>query len=78
MSIVSERDPTKHAHMRKYLSNAFSDRSLKEQEYLVAEVVDEMIVKLGELADGKNGVVNGNSATNMVMWYNLVTFDVSP
>ncbi|PSK33980.1 Isotrichodermin C-15 hydroxylase [Elsinoe australis] len=76
LSIVSERDPTKHAHMRKYLSNAFSDRSLKEQEYLVAEVVDEMIVKLGELADGKNGVVSGNSATNMVMWYNLVTFDI--
>ncbi|KAL8737128.1 MAG: hypothetical protein Q9181_001999 [Wetmoreana brouardii] len=35
-SVVSERDPAKHAEMRKYLSNAFSDRSLKEQEYLIS------------------------------------------
>ncbi|KAI1380476.1 benzoate 4-monooxygenase cytochrome P450 [Hypoxylon crocopeplum] len=37
-SIVSERDPTNHGIMRKYLSHAFSDRSLKEQEGLVGEI----------------------------------------
>ena len=48
LSIVSERDPQRHARMRKYLANAFSDRSLKDQEPLVQEIVDELIVKLGE------------------------------
>ncbi|KAF4556510.1 Cytochrome P450-like protein 75 [Elsinoe fawcettii] len=71
LSIVSERDPEKHAHMRKYLANAFSDRSLKEQEHLISSVVDELVAKLGELADNKEARV-----TNMVMWYNLATFDI--
>lgn len=66
-SIVSERDPAKHAVMRKYLSNAFSDRSLKEQEYLVSEVVDLFIKKIGE--KGVDGV-------DLVLWLNLTTFDI--
>ncbi|KAE8423452.1 hypothetical protein BDV36DRAFT_290134 [Aspergillus pseudocaelatus] len=39
-SIVSERDPKKHAEMRKYLASAFSDRTLKSQEPLIAETAD--------------------------------------
>ena len=68
-SIVSERDPTVHARMRKYLSHAFSDRSLKEQEDLVAEVVDLFIQQIG---------MHGNcdEGTDMVMWFNLTTFDI--
>lgn len=69
-SIVSERNPAKHAVMRKYLSNAFSDRSLKEQEYLVSEVVDLFIKKIGEKGvDGVDGV-------DLVLWLNLTTFDI--
>ncbi|KAK3044115.1 hypothetical protein LTS18_002142, partial [Coniosporium uncinatum] len=68
-SIVSERDPVVHGKMRKYLSHAFSDRSLKAQEYLVSEVVDLFIAKLGERGTNAEG-------TNMVMWYNLCTFDI--
>ena len=34
-SIVSERDPTVHAGMRKLLSPAFSDRALSQQESLL-------------------------------------------
>lgn len=55
--------------MRKYLANAFSDRSLKDQEPLIQEVVDQLIDKLAEYGSGLGG-------TNMVMWFNLATFDV--
>jgi len=55
--------------MRKYLANAFSDRSLKDQEPLIQEVVDQLIDKLAENGSGPGG-------TNMVMWFNLATFDV--
>lgn len=68
-SIVSERDPVTHGKMRKYLSHAFSDRSLKDQEHLVSEIVDEFISQLGVNASGKDGA-------NMVLWFNLTTFDV--
>lgn len=46
-SIVSERDPTEHGKMRKYLSHAFSDRSLSEQEDLIADVIDTFITQVG-------------------------------
>lgn len=68
-SIVSERDPVTHGQMRKHLSHAFSDRSLKDQESLVAEVVDLFIKQLGVHASGKDGA-------DMVMWFNLTTFDI--
>lgn len=66
-SIVSERDPTKHRDMRKYLSTAFSDRSLKEQESLISGVIDRFIDQIGRL--GRDGI-------DMTMWSNLMTFDV--
>ncbi|KAF5493984.1 Cytochrome P450 monooxygenase BOT4 [Colletotrichum fructicola] len=69
LSIVSERDPRKHAEMRRYLSSAFSDRSLKSQEPLIAESVDKLVDKLEEAGRDAHG-------TNMVMWFNLVTFDI--
>ncbi|KAJ5037690.1 cytochrome P450 monooxygenase-like protein, partial [Bipolaris maydis] len=69
LSIVSERDPRKHAEMRRYLSSAFSDRSLKSQEPLIADSVDRLVEKLEEAGRGAHG-------TNMVMWFNLVTFDI--
>jgi cytochrome P450 len=42
---VSEREPGKYAEMRRYLSSAFSDRSLKSQEPLIAESVDRLVDK---------------------------------
>ncbi|KAG8627846.1 hypothetical protein KVT40_003719 [Elsinoe batatas] len=71
LSIVSERDPEKHAHMRKYLASAFSDRSLKEQEHLISGTVDELVARLGQLADREERAV-----TDIVTWYNLTTFDI--
>ncbi|KAH0426616.1 benzoate 4-monooxygenase cytochrome p450 [Colletotrichum camelliae] len=69
LSIVSERDPRKHAEMRRYLSSAFSDRSLKSQEPLITESVDKLVDKLENAGRDAHG-------TNMVMWFNLVTFDI--
>lgn len=68
-SIVSERDPAKHAEMRKFLSNAFSDRSLKEQEYLVTKVIDDFCRQVGAIGQEKGGV-------DLSKWFNLLTFDV--
>lgn len=69
LSIVSERDPKSHAEMRKDLASAFSDRSLKAQEPLIAEAVDRFIEKVGDAGNNPHG-------TDMVMWYNLTTFDI--
>ncbi|KAL9116201.1 MAG: hypothetical protein Q9227_000572 [Pyrenula ochraceoflavens] len=49
-SMGALRDPAKHASIRRYTNPAFSDRSLKDQEYLVNEIVDpfiENVVKVG-------------------------------
>ena len=68
-SIVSERDPAKHSEMRKFLSNAFSDRSLKEQEYLIAGVIDQFCEQVGHYGSDQGGI-------DLSKWFNLLTFDV--
>jgi hypothetical protein len=66
-SIVSERDPTTHGKMRKYLSNAFSQRSLVEQEFIISGVTDRFIERIGEL---------GVDGLDIVKWFNMMTFDI--
>ena len=66
-SIVSERDPTVHGTMRKYLAHAFSQRSLSEQEYLVSNSVDCFIEKIGR--DSAHGV-------DIVLAFTLMSFDI--
>jgi cytochrome P450 len=66
---VSERDPKRHAEMRKYLASAFSDRTLRSQEPMIAECVDRFVEKLGEAGQKPEG-------TDIVMWFNLTTFDI--
>lgn len=68
-SIISERDPGVHGEMRKFLSHAFSEKSLKAQEPLISEVIDELVVQLGTRASNETGVDIAN-------WYNLTTFDI--
>lgn len=68
LSIVSVRDPDEHAHMRRYLRDAFSDRSLRDQEYLISEVIDRFVERIGE--EGKD-----SQEIDIVMWFNLATFD---
>ena len=66
-SIVSERDPVEHGKMRKHLSHAFSDRSLLEQEDLIAGVVDTFIAQIG-----KKGV----EGLNISEAFGMMTFDI--
>lgn len=68
-SIVSERDPARHSAMRKFLSAAFSDRSLREQEDLVKRVIDDFIDQVRQRGNSEDGV-------DMTMWTNLLTFDI--
>ncbi|EAW12419.1 cytochrome P450 [Aspergillus clavatus NRRL 1] len=68
-SVVSERDPAKHRAMRKFLAAAFSERSLREQEGLVTQVIDDFIDQVGQRGNSKEGV-------DMTMWTNLLTFDI--
>lgn len=53
--------------MRRYLSPAFSERSLKDQEDLITSVIDRFVERIGE---------HGVRSVNLTMWFNLMTFDV--
>ncbi|CAD6591261.1 MAG: hypothetical protein ASARMPRED_005286 [Alectoria sarmentosa] len=66
-SIVSERDPTEHGKMRKYLSHAFSDRSLSEQEHLISSVIDSYILKLGKV---------GHHGLDLSKTFEMIAFDI--
>ena len=68
-SLITERDPEKHAEMRRYMSNSFSDRSLRAQEPLVADCIDRLVARIGEVGNVPEGI-------NMVKWYHLTTFDI--
>ena len=64
--------------MRKYLSSAFSERSLREQEYLVAEVVDQFIEKIdpGSRRGEEKGEAGEGAEVELVNMFNLTTFDI--
>lgn len=66
-SIISERDPTEHGKMRKFLSQAFSDRSLMEQENLIAEVIDQFIEVIGK---------RGAQELDICQAFEMMTFDI--
>jgi hypothetical protein len=69
-SLVNTKDPTEHGKMRRYLANAFSEKSLREQESLVAKEVDTLVAKLGEYGGAKDG-------TDLQRWLNMATFDIT-
>lgn len=58
-------EKTKHAFLRRLLSNAFSEKTLKDQEPVLSKYVDLLISRLLEVCDG------GKSPENMVKWYNV-------
>ncbi|KAF2249411.1 putative cytochrome P450 [Trematosphaeria pertusa] len=68
-SIVSERDPAKHAQMRKFLSRAFSEQSLREQEDMISSVITKFVERIGEVSE-KEG------SADLTKWFNLMTFDI--
>ncbi len=68
-SVVSERDVKTHAQMRRHLSHAFSDRSLTEQEALIAQTVDKFVRLVGQRGSGEAGF-------NMGKGLEMMTFDI--
>ncbi|KAI2633635.1 benzoate 4-monooxygenase cytochrome P450 [Hypomontagnella submonticulosa] len=69
-SIVSEARPEVHREMRSYLSGAFSDRAILEQEDLVAKSIDKFIRLLDIRGSGENGV-------DMSTMFESMTFDIA-
>ncbi|RMZ76055.1 hypothetical protein DV737_g5007, partial [Chaetothyriales sp. CBS 132003] len=58
-----------HTRFRRALAHAFSEKALREQEFLLQRYNGLLIERLGELAD------QGKPA-NMTAWYNYITFDI--
>ncbi|CAG8959926.1 hypothetical protein HYFRA_00012643 [Hymenoscyphus fraxineus] len=68
-AIVSVRDPVEHAQMRKYLSRAFSEASLRDQEDMITDLIAKYVDGVGKTAKAE-GVVN------LTDWHNFLTFDI--
>ena len=68
-SIVSERDPTKHGHMRRSMAHAFSYSSLVEQEGLIQTIIDRFMDRLQCFA-------TSDEDFDIVRWFNMLTFDI--
>lgn len=68
-SLISTNDDANHSRQRKLLSNAFSDRALKEQEPLLKQWVELLRDKMLESAQA------GKKA-DMLKFYNCTTFDI--
>ncbi len=56
--------------MRHQLSHAFSQRSLTEQESLVATIIDNFMRQL----EGKSFV---DEVVDLTKWFNMMTFDIT-
>lgn len=69
-SIVTERDPSKHAQMRRLLAHAFSNTSLNEQQELIIGTVDRFI----ELVKTKTCVQDG--VFDIAKGYERMAFDI--
>jgi len=66
-SIITADDAT-HARYRRLISNAFSEKAMREQEPLIQTYVDLLIQRLRENC--------GDKPIDMVKWYNWTTFDI--
>ena len=55
--------------MKKFLSRAFSQRSLTEQESLVSTAVDHFIEMIGKTGASQKGL-------EITKWFNILTFDI--
>lgn len=58
-----------HTRQRRILGHAFSDRALKQQEYILQQYADMLIQQLREVAETRRAV-------NLCDWYNFITFDI--
>lgn len=63
-------DRHRHSQLRKLLSNAFSEKTLREQEPVMQQYVGKLIESLHKVCEG------GKASLDMVSWYNYTTFDM--
>ncbi|KAJ6134169.1 cytochrome P450 [Penicillium sp. IBT 18751x] len=69
LCIGSERDPQKHAQMRKALQPAFTTKAVLEQESIVQASVDDFLATLSQIGDTVSGL-------NMTKWFEMLAFDI--
>lgn len=58
-----------HSRQKRLLTNAFSERALREQEPIISSYIDTFIIRLQEFADREESV-------NLEEWLNFLTFDI--
>ena len=68
-SILSANDAD-HARYRRLLSHAFSEKALRQQEYLQLQYIDLLISRLTDHARSNDPVID------IVKWLNFTTFDI--
>lgn len=71
-SILSASDAN-HARYRRLLSHAFSERALREQEYLPLTYIDLLVRRLRDKVASSD---SGATIIDMVQWLNFTTFDI--
>ncbi|GAM91553.1 hypothetical protein ANO11243_096050 [Dothideomycetidae sp. 11243] len=59
-----------HGRQRRVISHAFSEKSLRNQEWLVQKYANLLITRLGETE------VSQNKPSNLAHWFSWTTFDV--
>ncbi|PSN63043.1 putative cytochrome P450 [Corynespora cassiicola Philippines] len=60
-----------HSKLRRLLSHAFSEKSMRDQEPVIRSYIDLLIDRLQEIASS-----NSLEGTDIVRWYNFTTFDI--
>ncbi|PNS16791.1 Isotrichodermin C-15 hydroxylase [Sphaceloma murrayae] len=63
-------DDAGHSRQRRILSHAFSEKSLRNQEWLIQKYADLLVSRLKETS------VAQHEAADLTQWYNWTTFDI--
>lgn len=68
-STLTMSDDANHTRQRRALAHSFSERALKEQEYIIQHHVDSLIKNFKRMA-------GTGEELNLVNWLNFTTFDI--
>lgn len=68
-STLTMADDANHTRQRRALAHSFSEKALKEQEYIIQHYIDKLIANFSHMADVAEEL-------NFVNWLNFTTFDI--
>ncbi|KAJ5629466.1 hypothetical protein N7528_003123 [Penicillium herquei] len=68
-STLTMADDNNHSRQRRALSHSFSERALRDQEYIIQHYVDKLIESCKRMATSAEEL-------NLVNWLNFTTFDI--